>query len=493
MGLILLLLFAVLIGQSAYLQFFHADALNKSPLNPRQVTAGQVAPRGDIVAADGQILAHSVKSGSALFPWRRVYPLGSLTAGVVGWVSNNHGDWGLEAQYSGDLISHKQPPQSLAQVLSPVTAADSVQLTLEPELQRVAATALNGQDGAVVAVDPSTGAVLAMYSNPTYDPNPMSSPVAAIEDATWTKINTNDAHAFPPLGLVATQQTFPPGSTMKVLTTAAAVVNKPELLLKQYPYTVCTPLPDSNKPLCNDGFTSCGGAVAVMLPVSCDPGYALLGLDIGGNDLASNAAAFGYNQHIPIDLPGVATSYFPSAATLKYDQPQVAYSAIGQENVRATALQNALVAAAIANGGTIMTPHFLSEIISPAGKVVQRYKNTSWRTPLTSAQAQQIVPLMQNVVKWGTAAGVGFLPQDEVAAKTGTAQTGNSLKNTDDWMIAFAPASHPVIAVAVIVPFQSISTTGAVAAGPVVKCVIEAGLALHNGQPATGTPTTCKS
>lgn len=280
---------------------------------------------------------------------------------------------------------------------------------------------------------------------------------------------------------------------MKVLTTAAAVVNKPELLLKQYPYTVCTPLPDSNKPLCNDGFTSCGGAVAVMLPVSCDPGYALLGLDIGGNDLASNAAAFGYNQHIPIDLPGVATSYFPSAATLKYDQPQVAYSAIGQENVRATALQNALVAAAIANGGTIMTPHFLSEIISPAGKVVQRYKNTSWRTPLTSAQAQQIVPLMQNVVKWGTAAGVGFLPQDEVAAKTGTAQTGNSLKNTDDWMIAFAPASHPVIAVAVIVPFQSISTTGAVAAGPVVKCVIEAGLALHNGQPATGTPTTCKS
>ena len=492
LGALMILLFAVIIGQSVYLQFFHAEALNQSPLNPRQQSAGQHSPRGVIEAADGEILAQSVKSGNSLYPWMREYPLGSLTAGVVGWVSNSHGDWGLEAQYSSDLIAHKQPPKSLAQVLAPVTAADSIQLTLEPALQRVAAKALHGEDGAVVALDPRTGAVLAMYSNPTYNPNPMSSPNVATEDATWAAINKNNAHHFPPLGMIATQQSFPPGSTMKVVTTASVVVNKPQLLFKSYPRLVCTPLPNTNKVLCNDGLTSCGGLISIMLPVSCDPGYGLVGLDLGGTDLSATANSFGYNQSIPIDLPGVATSYFPSAATLKYDQPQVAYSAIGQENVRATALQNALVAAAIANGGTTMTPHFLSQIISPSGKVVSTYKPAAWLNPMTPTQAQQIVPLMQNVVRFGTAAYVGFLPQDDVAAKTGTAQTGNSAHNTDDWMIAFAPATHPVVAVAVIVPYQNISTTGAEAAGPVMKCVIEGALALNEGLPASGTATTCK-
>jgi len=116
-----------------------------------------------------------------------------------------------------------------------------------------------------------------------------------------------------------------------------------------------------------------------------------------------------------------------------------------------------------------------------------------WKTPLTAAQANQIVPLMQNVVRFGTAAYVGFPAADDVAAKTGTAQTGNGLHNTDDWMIAFAPASHPTVAVAVVMPFQSVNGLGATVAGPVVKCLIEGALAMQSGKPATGTYGTCPS
>jgi peptidoglycan glycosyltransferase len=151
------------------------------------------------------------------------------------------------------------------------------------------------------------------------------------------------------------------------------------------------------------------------------------------------------------------------------------------------------VAAAIANGGAIMTPHLMSSISSPDGAVFKRFQDSVWKKPLTSAQAAQIVPLMENVVKNGTATNVGFLAADDVAAKTGTAQTGNSLKNTDDWMIAFAPATHPTVAVAVVMPFQAQSAYGSTVAGPIVKCLIEGALALQAGLPTTGTSTTCSS
>jgi peptidoglycan glycosyltransferase len=228
-----------------------------------------------------------------------------------------------------------------------------------------------------------------------------------------------------------------------------------------------------------------------MLPESCDPGYALLGLDIGAPDLVGRAKAFGYDQTNPIDLPGVVNSYIPSAKSFRFALPQLAYSAIGQENVRVTALQNALVAAGVADHGTVMTPHFLYQIVGPEGQIVKTYQPHPWLKPLTKSQAAQIVPLMENVVKAGTATQVGFPAIDDVAAKTGTAQTGTAVEHTDDWMIAFAPASHPVIALAVIVPFQNPSTTGAEVAGPVMKCMIEGAIAMSKGLPAAGTSTTC--
>jgi peptidoglycan glycosyltransferase len=488
----ILVLFVLVAAQSAWIQFFHAPALDASSENPRVSNASTLYPRGDIVAADGTILARSVPTLGGLYPYQRIYPLGSLTSGVVGFSGPSYPPWGLEAQYDSVLSSHAQPPQSLEQLLAPTSAPDSVTLTLEPTLQKIARANMTGQDGAAVVLDPRTGAVLAMYSNPYYNPAPLTSSSFAVAEKAWKAINKNDSHGFPPLGLVATQQTFPPGSTFKVVTTAAAVLGRPDLLVKSYPSNVCISLPNSNKQLCNDGLSTCGGTVAVMLPESCDPGYALLGMDLGGPLMSKTANAFGYNETPPLDLPGVVKSYFPPASVFTNDIPQLAYSSIGQQNVRTTALQDALVAAAVAHGGAMMTPHLMSSISSPEGAVVSRYKDSVWKQPLTASQAAQIVPLMVNVVLRGTAAGI-FLPADDVAAKTGTAQTGNSVKNTDDWMIAFAPASDPTVAVAVVMPFQAVSAYGATVAGPIVKCLIEGALAIQRHLPATGTATTCTS
>jgi peptidoglycan glycosyltransferase len=488
---IILLLFAVIAVQAANVQFFKAPSLAANSINPRIVTASVRYPRGDIFAADGTVLARSVAQSSSFYPYRRVYPFGALTAGVVGFSGPVQGDWALENEYSNYLTAHPLAPQSFAQLLSPTAAADSITLTLQPKLQQIARNALAGQDGAVVVLDPRTGAVLAMYSNPTYNPAPLASPIHSVAAVAWKADTTNNGNGFPPLGLVATQQTFPPGSSFKVITTSAAVVGQPSLLLKVYPQKNVVFFPTSNLGFHNFGGGTCGGTIAAMLPPSCDTGFALVGLDLGGKLLSATANSFGYNQIPPLDLPGVVKSYFPPASAFASDIPGLAYSAIGQKNVRASALQNALVAAAVANGGVMMTPHFLNYVSGPDGAIVKRYAPSTWLTPLTSSQAQQIVPLMQNVVKYGTLGGVGFPPADDVAGKTGTAQVGNGAKNTDDWVIAFAPASAPTIAVAVVLPFQPQSQEGATTAGPIVKCMVEGALALQSGQPATGTATTC--
>ncbi len=457
---IVLVLFLAIAAQSAYVQFFHAGSLDASALNPRNNSVSSTAPRGEILGADGTVLADSLPTGVGQ-TYQREYPLGNLTAGVVGFAAPSIPSiWGLEEQYNSYLAPHSQPAQNFEQVLAPTLAADNVQTTIYPSLQKIAQAQFLGRDGAAVVIQPQTGNVMEMYSNPTYEPGLLTGPSRSAALAYFNKIARNNAHGFPPLGLLATQQTFAPGSTFKIITTAAAALYNPSLLTKSYPVLPSWTPPTSGQPLLNDGGYPCGGTVQLMLPESCDPGYARLGVDIGAKDMSLMANAFGYNSTPPIDLPPyqpiVSSAYFPSAATFKYDIPSLAFSAIGQKNVRSSALEQALVASAIADGGTIMTPHLMESITGPDGTVIRRYKDSVWKKPLTAAQAGEITPLMQDVVQksYGTANIVGFLPQDQVAAKTGTAQTGVGNTNTDDWMIAFAPASHPTVAVAVVVPYQ---------------------------------------
>lgn len=313
-------------------------------------------------------------SGPSL-PCRRVDPTGALFSGVVGFASTVYGEWALEAQYNSPLQSHSQPPQSFEQLLEPTGAPDSVTLTLQPALQELARAEFAGRDGSLIVIVPRTGSLPALYSNPTYNPTPFTSASVAVQEAAWKADNTKDADGDPPLGLVTTQQTIIPGSTFTVITTAGVVADDPSLLTRNYPLMVLTTLPDSNKQLYNDGDTACGGTFVEMLPESCDPGYALLGLALGAEDLTAMANAFGYNQIPPIDLLGVVASYFPKESNLAAKPPFLAYSAVGQEDVSATALRNALVAARVANNGVVMTPHLTSYISGPDGAIVRRYKD----------------------------------------------------------------------------------------------------------------------
>ena len=436
-----------------------------------------------------RLLAQSIPTYSQIsYHYLRQYPQGSLYSQVVGYASPIYGTAGLEYQYNDSLVSHTLPAQTFSQVLglSPrQTAMDNLTLTIDPKLQETARNALGqvvgaNKDAAVFAVIPKTGAVVADYSTPSFDPNLLASPSQKTENAAWrSDYLQRDSEGFYPGVPLATADTFFPGSTFKVVTTTAVYNLAPQLSNFNFPSATSTPLPNSDKPLTNDGGTVCGGDIQAMLPQSCDPGYGLLGIALGAPTLSKQAELFGYNSTPPIDLPKswVATPNFPSVPSIAPpNQAFLAYSAIGQYNVSASALSNALVAAGIANGGVIMQPYLVQRTTASDGSIVSTHQPTPWMTAATPQAAAQVSSLMQLVVTQGTAAPVGFPASLDAAVKTGTAQTGNLQANTDDWMIGFAPANDPKIAVAVVVPNQNFVDTGAGVAGPIMKEMLETAL-----------------
>jgi peptidoglycan glycosyltransferase len=282
-----------------------------------------------------------------------------------------------------------------------------------------------------------------------------------------------------PLQARTYREVFFPGSTFKVVTSAAAFDHKPEATTKTYPSLTELPLPHSGgRSLHNFGGERCGGQIADLLRVSCNTGFASVGLDIGGPDLAAEANAFGFNEKPPIDLPAAARSHFPSADDFKrLLEPGIAFSSIGQQDVSATPLQMALVASAIANGGVIMQPHVLDHTSTEKGDVVSKFDPKEWRTATSGATAAVVKQMMIDVARRGTATRAQ-IPGITVAAKTGTAQTGTE-NQSHAWLIAFAPAEAPKVAIAVIVERQQGSgdaATGGRVAAPIAQQVMRAAL-----------------
>ena len=516
LGLVIVVCFALVLLQLVNIQVRQGNALADNPNNPRNAPVPLFdQPRGRILAADGTPLAYSASTPKGPYKYQRVYPAqtASLFSGIVGYDSLFYGTSGIEDYYNGLLRAHKQGPQSFSQFLSGQTSVstDDITLTVQPSIQRAAMNALlanqnANQDGAVVVLDPRNGAVLAMASNPSFDPNPLaSSDVATEQQAGTGDFHTHDPEGAYPGFPLATFNDFFPGSTFKVVTSTAVYNLMPSLANFTWPanggQAGCTApgeILQAANPICNDAGTPqnanpCGGGLAQMLPQSCDPGYAVLGVHLGASTLSQQANLFGFNVKPPIDLNSniVAASTFPTPAQLANNIPGLAFSAFGQFNVRATALQNAMVAAGIADNGTVMTPHLMAEVRNSQGGLVQLYQPKAYKQAATAAAAQQVNSLMQGVVNNGTASGI-FDPSLEVAAKTGTAQDffpiGSKQPVTDDWMIAFAPATNPVVAVAVVVPYQQVSASGAEVAGPIVNAVIQAAFAVEH--PATPPPTT---
>jgi peptidoglycan glycosyltransferase len=481
-GLGLMALFIVLFVQLNYLQVVRAPSLNASPLNGARVVHEYDKQRGAIVSADGVTLAQSVRTpaGSA-FTYQRLYPAGSLFAQITGYYSFIYGSDGLERTYDTILTgadSKSGFPTNLSglrQLLTRSNTAQNITLTVSDQLQKLARTELAGRNGSVVALDPATGAVLAMYSNPTYNPSVLAQLSTTQETAAWQRLLKAGGN---PLSPGAYRNRWFPGSTFKVITSAAVYDHAPALAARVIPSASALKLPQTTNLLHNFGSERCGGTLPALFTVSCDTGFGQLGLDLGAQKLGSEASAFGFNQTPPIDLPDAAQSFFPATSSFSQNLPTLAFSAIGQDDVSATPLEMAEVAAAVADHGTMMTPHVLASVSNAQNVVVSRYEPKVWRQATSAATAAQLTTLMEAVVDspdgTGTAARI---PGVEVAGKTGTAQTGTG--KTDDWFIAFAPAAHPTIAVAVVLPFQPASDEfqGGTLAAPIAKAMIQAFLA----------------
>jgi penicillin-binding protein A len=490
LGVVMVLALGLIVVQLVNIQLVKAKALATSPYNPRLASQLFNNPRGTIYAADGSVLAKSVRvtpTADYLYHYMRQYPDGPLFSGIVGYDSPlYYGRTGIEEQYNSELGAHQQAPQTLSQLLFrqklPITT-DDVTLTVQPSLQQAAWTALTtlppgaNKDGAVVVLNPKTGAVLAMVSNPTFDNNALANQSLAAEQLAYYSYNQPDSEGFRPLRPIATGEFFFPGSTMKVVTSTSVYNLKPTLANFNYPVALCQTFSDAPlSPLCDSH--PCGGMMTIMLPQSCNPGYGELGVQVGVDTLRQQAQLFGYNAVPPIDLPNVIAS---TVATLPANaQREQADTAIGQKTVETTALQNAMVAAGVANGGVVMTPHLMSQIRDSKGNIVTTYTPKPMPRSASTIAAQAVTSLMEGVANGSVpdaTVAPGFFPSYLCAAvKTGTAQTGLLSGLTHDWMIGFAPANNPQVAVAVVVPYQSEESDGAHVAGPIMRAVLQAAL-----------------
>jgi peptidoglycan glycosyltransferase len=490
LGIFMVLCFIALFIQLNNIQVIKANSLANNPENPRVQLVERSQTRGSILSADGVTLASSVLAPKgSVYKYQRVYDnyTATLFSQILGFDSIKYGNFrGVEAQYNSYLTPHTRPAKTLRDLLVNRTVVDDVTLTIGTKLQSQVAAALDQHapgvlGAAAVVLNPQTGAIEAMYSNPTYDPNPLVSQNLATETVAWT---TNLAAPGDPLVPGTYGQVYPPGSTFKVVTTSAVLENRPDLAKMIYPAVDKVPLPQSGgQSLTNyhDGVCPAppGGNLEALLINSCDADFAQIGLLLGSQTLVNQAEAYGFNQTIPLDAPAdtVAVSNFGTTADFADDVPGLMKSAIGQQNVTASALQMAMVAGAVANGGVEMTPHVMASIRDSQGNLVKIYQPTQWLQPISAETANTLTTFMQGVVKSGTAAQVGFPASWDVAAKTGTAQTGSfgpDPQFTDDWLIAFAPVgtTGQKVAIAVVMPHEAGSATGAEYSGPIVKQIL---------------------
>ena len=476
LGIILGVAFCLLLAALTRLQVVQASSLSNDPRNTRVLAAAFNADRGAIQTADGVVIARSVPSKGE-FKRQREYPEGELFAPVTGYLSFTFGEDGAERAFNSDLIGGALPKgdASLRDLFNGGRKKiGDVTLTVRADVQRAAAEALGNRKGAVVALDPSTGAVLALVSFPSFDPNPLAGHTQDEVRAAWDDLQNDPRHPLLPRPY---RESYAPGSTFKVVTSSAAFDHDPALTTKEYPRLRALDLPRTDKDLPNFGGSACGGTIADLLRVSCNTGFAQMGLDLGGENLSAEAKAFGFGEKPPLDLPAAAASRFPDPSEFNRNEPGLAFSAIGQQNVSATPLQMALIAAAIANGGRIMTPHVFAHTTDEQGNVVHSYNPHEWRTATSSETADSVKQMMIDVAARGTATRAR-VAGTTVAAKTGTAQTVGD--NAHAWLISFAPADAPKVAVAVIVESQPGlgDVTGGHIAAPIAAQVMKAALGL---------------
>ncbi len=479
LGAALLVCYLILFAQLNRTTVFGAQRLKDNPENTREILRDYDGPRGSIATADGVVVARSVENeANAQFERARSYPEADLFAQVVGYYSLNLGSTGVEDTYNAELVG-RTLDLSFRDVNDLFVERDRVgdlTLTLRADAQRIARDTLGERRGSVVALDPRTGEILTMWSFPSYDPNLIANQDFSAANDAFTLLN---AAPEKPLLAKTYRERYFPGSTFKVVT-ATAGLESGEVTRDQpsYPVTNEYVPPQTTRPLRNFGGSTCGGSLFDVLRVSCNTAFAQMAVDLGGEQMAGIAEDFGFNAKPPIDLPGAAASNFPT----DFDQniPALAQSGIGQNDVAATPLQMALVAAAVANEGVVMSPRVLDTVRDDEGSVVDEPDAAEWRRAMGADNAAIMREAMINVAQNGTARNL-LIPGFEVGGKTGTAQLGTDPPRSHAWIIGFAgpPGEAPSVAVAVLVEGQEGASeqTGGRVAAPIARAVMEAILA----------------
>ena len=466
-----------------YWQVGQETELNANVENTRAVRREFNKARGPIVTADGVVAAQSVEtttaSGTAVR--RRDYPTGDLLSQLTGYFTLNFGSTKVERAFGDTLTGSttEQQVRSLRDLLSSdVDNSGSVQLAVRHDLQEVAKFLLGGRSGSVAVIEVETGAVRALYSNPTYDPGSFVN--APFEEAQSTIVALQDA-ADDPLLSGAYQQRFMPGSTFKVITTAigleAGVIDTASQFARE---TEWVP-PQTDDPIENYRGSQCGGDLAEVFRRSCNIPFAQTAVALGPDLMVEGTEAWGIGETLPIDVPGAAASTFGDTDDLDQRLPLLAIRGFGQNEDQMVPLHMAMVAGAVANGGQMMEPYVVEATYDHDGVLLDRTQPSVWKRPISPETAATLTTLMTGVTEGdgGTARSVSLNGGVRFAAKTGTAELGllGDPDRVHAWMIGFAPLEAPRYAVAVVLTdlqsTQADAATGGRVAGPVVKGVLD--------------------
>ncbi|MFI5753845.1 penicillin-binding transpeptidase domain-containing protein [Streptomyces sp. NPDC051569] len=471
----LLLLLALLVN-AARIQVFQADALDNNPANRRETIARFAQPRGDILVG-GATVTGTKDTGQQL-RYERTYRQGPLYAPVTGYASQTYGTTLLENAEDG-ILTGTDPMLAPLPFWNDVThgrqPGGNVSTTIKASMQRAAYDGLAGRRGAVAAIEPFSGRILALVSSPSYDPEQLSGTGRDVTTA-WSRLNGENDQ---PMLDRAIRQTYPPGSTFKIVTAAAALESE-KVTDVDAPTDIAEPyvLPGTRTTLPNEAEGCDRASLAYAIRFSCNTVMAGLGVEVGLAGMLDTVQKFGFND-TRIKIPsGVAASNFDTRMT----DDQLALSSIGQFDTRATPLQMAMVASAVANGGDLRYPFLVDRTLASDGDVVSRTPERTYQRAMNPATARQLRQMMIDVVRDGTGTRAG-IDGATVGGKTGTAQHGVGNSGTPyAWFIAWAQAANsarPAVAVAVVVEdaeADRADISGGGDAAPIARSVMEAAL-----------------
>jgi peptidoglycan glycosyltransferase len=498
-GLAMLAMIMLLLANATYIQVVKADDYRNDPRNQRVLLEEYARQRGRILTSDEVIIAN-VKSTNDRLRYLRTYSNGPMYAPVTGFYSVRYGATGLE-RAEDEILNGSDDRLFVRRLSDLITGRDprggNIVTTIDSKVQKTAYQQMtaSGYKGAVVAIKPDSGEILGMVTTPSFDPNQLAAHDGTAQEKAYNKYR-DDKNPNKPMLNRAIQDNYAPGSTFKLITAATGLEDGKD---KGYQLTAapgidvitgdpCDPSDGSSRCLSNYNGNPCGGgqtaSMETALQLSCNSAFAQLAAQEGAERLRDQAVKFGVGQtDLTIPMSVVPSCIGPQAdgnCLNIVDEPSLYQSGIGQRDVRMTVLENAVVAATIANGGVRMRPQLVQKVLAPDLSVISDFEDEEEEEAISSGSADQLTDMMK--LSEENTGGDGKRGDLEIASKTGTAETGADPKNTPPyaWYVAFAPAEDPQIAVAVMVESTDVAATGGKLSASIGRATIDAALAGGN-------------